>query len=186
MKTKLFTLSLTAILTLSSAAGAAEIPIYTAPEGSDAMSIVVTEQLISSIWEEVQNGVGYQSAASRANTIIRKAVIAGETNGYGFGVLSAVLNNAIRHYRDMYLRPDYYVVVEEYVRSLIVDLIDAVQSGSFDYITARDTAYTRILQNVDSSYIPYEEIAVDICYQDVPSIGGTLFKLARKLLMKIE
>ena len=114
MMKKFIVLFLTAI-TITQSAFAAEIPIETYPENATAESAAVTENLIGGILDEVQNGLGYQMASGRANTIIRKAIIDNQTNGYGYGILSAISQNAIRYYRDVYLRPDYYAETENTV-----------------------------------------------------------------------
>ena len=122
MMKKIVILFLMAI-TITQSAFATEIPIETYPENATEESAVVVERLISSILDEVQNGLGYQMASGRANAIIRKAVIDNQTNGYGYGILSAISQNAIRYYRDVYLRPNYYAETENIVRTLISDLI---------------------------------------------------------------
>lgn len=122
--------AITAVLSLSAVtATAAPIPRETAPEGATEEQIVIVENLIGDILDEVYSGVGYGSASARANTKIRKAVMNGETGGYGYGVLSPISQNAIRTVRDMYLRPDYYAQIEEKLNILLADLITDVQNG---------------------------------------------------------
>lgn len=110
MKKKIFTLIIAAALTVSSTiVFAAEIPRETTPLNATEEQIKITENIISDILDEVQSGnLGYTLAAGYANTRIRKAVIAGDTNGHGYGILSPIAQNAIRVIRDKQLRPDAY------------------------------------------------------------------------------
>ncbi len=162
-------------------ANAAKIPIETYPENATAQSAAITENLISGILDEVQNGLGYQMASGRANTIIRKAVIDNQTNGYGYGILSAISQNAIRYYRDVYLRPDYYAETENTVKALISDLIIEVENGA-DYETVKEKAYTRIYQSANPSYNPDIDKVGDFCYWDIPPVDSVMLMQARKLL----
>ena len=181
-KSKIFTATLTAIMTLSATAIAAEIPREMAPEGSTAESIAVTENLIGGILDEILAGEGYGMASSRADTIIRKAVIEDQTNGYGYGILAATSQNAIRYYRDKYLRPDYYAAEEERVKVLIADIITDVQNGK-DYNIALDEAYTRVYQAANPSYNPEIDRVGDFCYWDIPPVDAASLTMARKLLL---
>lgn len=172
---------LSVIIMTSITVFAAEIPIETYPENATAESAAVTEKLISGILDEVQNGLGYQMASARANTIIRKAVIDKQTNGYGYGILSPIAQNAIRYYRDMYLRPDYYAETENTVKALIADLIIEVENG-MDYETVKDKAYTRIYQSANPNYNPKIDKASDFCYWDVPPVNSVMLIQVRKQL----
>lgn len=180
MMKKFIVLFLTAI-TITQSAFAAEIPIETYPENATAESAAVTEKLIGGILDEVQNGLGYQMASGRANTIIRKAIIDNQTNGYGYGILSAISQNAIRYYRDVYLRPDYYAETENTVRALIADLIIEVENGT-NYETVKEKAYTRIYQSANPSYNPEVDRTGDFCYWDIPPVDSVMLMQARKLL----
>lgn len=162
-------------------ANAATIPIETYPENATEESAAIVGNLIGDILDEVQNGLGYQMAKGRANTIIRKAVIANQTNSYGYGILSAISQNAIRYYRDVYLRPDYYAEAEKTVRALIADLIIEVENGA-DYETVKDKAYTRIYQSANPSYNPEVDRVGDFCYWDIPPVDSVMLLQARKLL----
>lgn len=164
---------------------AVEIPIETYPENATTESAAVAENLISGILDEVQNGLGYQTASGRANTIIRKAVIAKQTNGYGYGILSAISQNAIRYYRDVYLRPEYYAETENTVKSLIADLIIEVENGA-DYETVKEKAYTRIYQSTNPNYNPEIDKVGDFCYWDIPPVDSVMLMQARKLLKNAE
>lgn len=144
---------LTLALSLATPTLAAEIPIESYPENVTEESAAVAENLIGGILDEVQNGLGFQMANARANTIIRKAVIEKQTNGYGYADLAALSRNAILQYRDMYLRPGYYAEKENTVRALISDLIIEVENGA-DYETVKEKAYTRIYQSANPHTIP--------------------------------
>lgn len=69
------------------------------------------------------NGKGYGSASVRGNIAIRKAVIANQTNGYGYALLSSISQNAIRITRNIYMRPDVYKQIEDELRVLLSDII---------------------------------------------------------------
>ena len=57
----------------------------------------LVRNIISDIVDEADAGnIGYTLAAGYANARIRKAVIAGESYGYGYGVLSPIAQNMIR------------------------------------------------------------------------------------------
>lgn len=172
---------LTLAISVMTTAYAAEIPIESYPENATEESAAVAENLIGGILDEVQNGLGFQPANARANTIIWKAVIAKQTNGYGYADLAALSRNAILQYRDMYLRPDYYAEKENEVRALIADLIIEVENGA-DYETAKEKAYTRIYQSANPSYNPEIDKAGDFCYWDIPPVDRVLLTQARKLL----
>lgn len=131
--------------------------------------------------DEVQNGLGYQPAWCKAHNAIYNAVLAKQTNGYGYADLAALSRNAILQYRDMYLRPNYYAEKENEVRALISDLIIEVENGA-DYETAKETAYTRIYQSANPAYNPEVDKVGDFCYWDIPPVDRVLLTQARKLL----
>lgn len=172
---------LTLALSFATPTLAAEIPIESYPENATEESAAVAENLIGGILDEVQNGLGFQMANARANTIIWEAVLAKQTNGYGYADLAALSRNAILQYRDMYLRPDYYAEKENEVKALISDLIIEVENGA-DYDTAKEKAYTRIYQSANPSYNPEVDKAGDFCYWDIPPVDRVLLTQARKLL----
>lgn len=179
-------LLITAILSAATiTASAAPIPRETAPENATEEQIVIVENLIDDILDEVQSGTGYGSASARANTKIRKAVMNGETGGYGYGVLSPISQNAIRTVRDMYLRPDYYAQLEEKLNVLLADLITDVRNGR-DYDTAYEEAKTRIYQSANPLYNPTVDRAGDFCYWNVPPVDSADFTIARKLLNEAQ
>lgn len=70
---------------------AAEIPGESVPVNATNESIALTENLISGILFEVENGLGYADAQAQAQNIIFNAVIAGQTNGYGYADLMSIL-----------------------------------------------------------------------------------------------
>ncbi|MDO5396350.1 MAG: hypothetical protein Q4G33_00275 [bacterium] len=181
-KSKIFAATLTAIMTLSATALAAEVPREMASASSTDESIAVTENLIGGIMDEILASEGYGMASARADTIIRKAVIARQTNGYGYGILAATSQNAIRYYRDLYLRPDYYASEEERVKGLIADIITDVQNGK-DYNVVLDKAYTRVYQAANHAYNPDVDRIGNFCYWDIPPVDAASLTIARKLLL---
>ena len=184
MKKRIITLAITAALTTNFSAYAAEIPKESAPLNATEAQIQITENLIGDILDGVQAGnLGYTLATGYANTRIRKAVIAGETNGHGYGILSPIAQNAIRVMRDMQLRPNAYAQAEEELKILLADLITKVQNGK-EYIEAVKEAYSRIYQSVDASFNYDEQFSLDICYRDIPTVGTENFTVARKLLFE--
>ena len=179
--TKIFTAAITAMLMISSAQ-AAEIPRESAPLNATEEQIVIAEKLIGDILDEVAIGnMGYTEAADMANTRVRKTVIAGETNGHGYGILSPIVQNAILDIRDMYLRPEVYAQAEEYLKRLLADLITAVQNG-MDYSVAVGEAYRRIHYDLNPFVDLEGQLAVDSCYRNMPPVDRAMFAAARKLL----
>ncbi len=172
---------LTLALSLTTPTLAAEIPIESYPENATEESAAIAENLIGGILDEVQNGLGYQPAWCKAHNAIYNAVLAKNTNGYGYSDLAALSRNAILQYRDMYLRPEYYAEKENEVRALISDLISEVESGA-DYEMAKEKAYTRIYQSANPAYNPEVDKVGDFCYWDIPPVDRVLLTQARKLL----
>lgn len=183
-KIKIFIITTAIAASISSTALAAEIPRESAPANATEESIVITENLIGSILDEVQNGLGYQPAWCKAHNAVFNAVLAKQTNGYGYSDLAAISRNAILQYRDMYLRPEYYAEKENTVKALISDLIAEVQNGTKDYDTAKNEAYTKIYQMFNPSYTPNTEIGIDRIYLDIPAADTVMFTQARKLLQE--
>lgn len=184
-KITVFTLLMALLISSVIPAYAEEIPRESLPRNTPPGSIPVAERLISGILDEVVAGMGYSDAKIKAHNTILNAVLANETDGYGFAILKAIANNAIFEYRDMYLRSEYYRQAEEQVRALIADLIEQVKNGG-DYEEARKAAYTRIYQTADPSYDPDEYYLMDFCYWDVPAVDSALFNRARKLLLDAQ
>ncbi|MDO5398837.1 MAG: hypothetical protein Q4G33_13005 [bacterium] len=183
MKKKIFTLIIAAALTVSSTtAFAAEIPRETTPQGATEEQVCIVENIIGDILDEVQCGnLGYTLAEGYANTRIRKAVIAGETNGHGYGILSPIAQNAIRDMRDKMLRPDVYAQAEKQLKILLADIIIEVENG-MDMNTAIKAAYEKIYQSVNPSFDYNEQFSLDTCYRDIPAVDMAMFIVARKLL----
>ena len=183
--TKIFTAVITAMLTLSTVQ-AAEIPRESAPLNATEEQIVIVENLIGDILDEVAAGQhGYTEAAGAANTRVRKAVVAGETNGHGYGILSPIAQNAILDIRDMYLRPEAYAQAEEYLKVLLADLITAVEDG-MDYDVALDEAHRRIYYDLNPSVYLEDQLVVDSCYHDMPAVDWAIFNRTRYLLLKAK
>ena len=179
---------LTAILTaaITQSAYAAEIPVECAPENATAESIAITENLISPILDEVQNGLGYQPAWCKAHNAVFNAVLVNETGGYGYLDLAAVARNALIYYRDVYLRPEYYAEKEAAAKLLLSDIISEVENGTKDYDAALKEAYTKIYQTINPTYVPNEEIGIDRIYLDIPAADTVMFTQARKLLKEAQ
>ena len=159
---------------ITSTTYAAEIPVECAPENATPESIPITENLISPILDEVQNG------------LVFNAVLANETGGYGYLDLAAVARNALIYYRDVYLRPEYYAEKEAAAKALLSDLICEVENGTKDYDAALKEAYTKIYQTINPAYVPNEEIGIDRIYLDIPAADTVMFTQARKLLKEAQ
>ena len=184
MKKRIITLAIAAALIVSNiSAYAAEIPRESAPLNATENQIQIVENLINDVLDEVQSGkLGYTLAAGYANTRIRKAVIAGETSGHGYGILSPIAQNAIRDMRDMMLRPDVYAHAEEQLSVLLADIINEVNNG-MDMNIATKAAYEKIYQSVNPSFNYDEQFSLDPCYRDIPAVDMAMFTVARKLLL---
>lgn len=177
-------LLITAILSITAVtANATEIPRESAPENVTEAQIIIVENLIGDILDEVNAGVGYGMAAGYANTRILKAVMADQTSGYGYGILSAISQNALRFARDMYMRPEVYEQYEEYLKVLLADLITDVQNGK-DYNTAYEEARMRIYKSADAKFNPDTDMVGDFCYWNIPAVDSAEFAVARKLLLE--
>lgn len=175
-------LSIILVMSIGCTAYASDIPRESIPENATEESVVIVERVIGDILSEVQNGLGYGVAMPKANLRIRKLILAGESGGFGYGILGPIAQNAVWQYRDMYLRPDFYRAAEEKVAPLIRDLIEYVRNGG-SYEDARKQAYIRILQNQDASFNPEDCYMTDFCYWDIPWVDTAYFAVARKLLL---
>lgn len=162
---------------------AEEFPRESLPENATQEAVDIATGLMGDVLEDVTLGLGYADARARTNLAIRNAVIAGETNGYGYSMLTTIANNAIYERRDIFNRSDYYREAEEYVRTLIADIANDVKNGR-DYNEAKKAAYTRIYQSVDPNYNPDDFFLVDYCYRDIPAVDAALFNRARKILLE--
>lgn len=187
MKKRIITLAIAAALaTTNISAYAAEIPHETTPLNATEEQTQIVENLIGDILDEVESGnLGYTLATGYANTRIRKAVVAGSTNGHGYGILSPIAQNAIRVMKDRQLRPDAYTQAEEELRVLLADLITEVQNSK-DYMEAVKEAYEIIYKSVDVSFNYDERFSLDTCYRDIPAVGMEMFTVARKLLLEAK
>lgn len=185
MKKRIITLAIIAALAVSNmSAYAAEIPRESAPLNATEAQIQITENLISDILDKVQSGkLGYTLAAGYANTKIRKAVMANQTDGNSYGILSPIAQNAIRIMRDRQLRPGAYAQAKEELRVLLADVIIAVQNGK-DYTEAVEEAYAKIYQSVNPNFNYDKQFSLDTCYRDIPAVGIEKFTVARKLLLE--
>ncbi len=185
MKKRIITLAITAALTISNmSAYAAEIPRESAPLNATENQIQIVENLISDILDEVQSGkLSYTLAAGYANTRIRKAVMANQTDGYG--ILSPIAQNAIRVMRDMQIRPEAYAQAEAELKVLLADLITEVQNGK-DYMEAVKEAYGIIYKSVDASFNYDEQFSLDTCYRDIPTVGMEKLTVTKKLLLEAQ
>ncbi len=148
MKKNLIALTLIAALSATTTAFAEEFPRETTPLNATENQIQVVENLIGDILDEVQDGkLGYTLAAGYANTKIRKAVMANQTDGNSYSSLSSIAQNTIRVMRDMKLRPDTYSQSEEQLKVLLEDIIIGVENG-MDMNTAIKVDYEKIYQSV--------------------------------------
>lgn len=171
--------------TMNLTALAAEIPGESVPPHVTVKEIAITENLISPILCEVENGLGYGDANAKAQNIIFNAVVSGQAQGYGYGDLMAIARNAIHQYRDMYLRPEFYKEAEAQMQIVIADLIKAVEDGTLTYEEARKQSYIKILQWVNPSFT-LEDMQGDFCYWDIPPVDSAYFNRARKLLLEAQ
>ena len=170
-------------MTITSTVNAAEVPRESAPCNASNEAIIVVESYIGDILAEVQNGLGYADARAKSNRIFFNAWLNGQTNGYSYGELVDIANAAIWQYRDMYLRPDFYVNNLEKVRVIINPVIEDYKSGKITYAEAEFNARTRIYQSVKPDFNPDIEYMKDPLSRDIPSVDNSLFILARKLLL---
>ena len=182
MKKFIIVLTIISIMNIASVQ-AAEVPRESLPCNATEKQIIVTERLVGHIFDEVINGMGYSDARAKSNVIIFNAWLNKQTDGYAFGELVNIANNAIWQYRDLYLRPNFYIDNEERVKAIIADVISQYQNGEINYNKACFEARVRIYQSVNPSFNPDLEFAKDACYRDIPSVDSSLFAIARKLLI---
>ena len=176
-------ISIVSILISSFSVSAAEVPRESAPCNATNEAIIVVESLIGDILTEVQNGLGYSDARAKSNRIFFNAWLNGQTNGYSYGELVDIANNAIWQYRDMYLRPNFYTDNLEKVSVIIAPVIEEYKSGKTTYAEAVPNARVKIYQSVNPSFNPDVEYMKDPIYRDIPSVDNSLFILARKLIL---
>ena len=183
-RTKLTAIILTAVTAaaITAPAYAAPIPRESAPVNATEEQIQITENIIGGVLDEVYNGMGYAAARGKANTLVREAVIAGGTNGHGYGILSPIAQNAILSIRDIYLRPEVYAQAEEELKVLLADILLEVANGK-DIAEAQKEAYILIYKSKDASFDPNNYTGIDTCYQpDLPTVDRVYFNRARKLI----
>ena len=184
MKTIKAIIILTLVSIFTATTYAADVPRESAPCNATNEAIIIVESFIGDILTEVQNGLGYADARAKSNRIFFNAWLNGQTNGYSYGELVDIANNAIRQYRDMYLRPDFYNNHLEKVRAIIAPVIEDYKSGKITYAEAEFNARNRIYQSVNSNFNPDAEYIKDPIYRDIPSVDNSLFILARKLILE--
>ena len=183
MKTIKSIIILTMVTIFTTTTYAAEVPRESAPCNATNEAIIVVESFIGDILTEVQNGMGYADARAKLSRIFFNAWLNGQTNGYSYGELVDIANNAIWQYRDMYLRPDFYISNIERVKTIIAPVIEDYKSGKITYTEAEFNARIAIYQSINLTFNPDVEFAKDTCYRDIPSVDSSLFIIARKLLL---
>ena len=171
------------LFVISTSVNAADIPPESLPSNASFECMEYTESLISDILDKVQNGLGFSDAQAEARQRFFTLVVSGQSNGYSFSQLSEIASNAIFQYRDIYLRPEFYIQNEDKVRSIISDVLEEYRCGRMDYDEAKKRAYEKIYQSVDSSFDYDRELAKDTCYRNIPSVDNSLFTIARKLIL---
>ena len=163
---------------------AAEVPRESAPCNATEEAIITAEGLIGDILTEVQKGLGYADARAKSNRIIFNAFLNGQTNGFSYGELVDIVNGAIFYYRDMYLRPSFYIENVERVRSIITSVIEDYKTGKIAHTEAEFNARVKIYQSINPSFNPDVEFAKDPIYRDIPLVDNSLFAIARKLILE--
>ena len=163
---------------------AAEVPRESAPCNATEEAIITAEGLIGDILTEVKKGLGYADARAKSNRIIFNAFLNGQTNGFSYGELVDIVNGAIFHYRNAYLRPNFYIENVERVRSIIASVIEDYKTGKITYAEAEFNARVKIYQSINPSFNPDIEFAKDPIYRDIPPVDNSLFAIARKLILE--
>ena len=163
---------------------AAEVPRESAPSNATEEAIITAENLIGEVLTEVQNGLGYADARTKSHRIIFNAFLNGQTNGFSYGELVDIVNGAIFYYRDMYLRPSFYIENVERVRSIVAPVIDDYKNGKITYAEAEFNARVKIYQSINPSFNPDIEFAKDPICRDIPPVDNSLFAIARKLILE--
>jgi len=177
-------ISIVSVLLSSFSVNAAEVPKESTPCNATNEAIIIVESFIGNILTEVQNDLGYADARAKSNRIFFNAWLNGQTDGYSYGELVDIANNAIWQYRDMYLRPDFYANNLEKVRTIIAPVIEDYKSGKITYAEAEFSARNMIYQSVNPSFNPDVEYMKDPLSRDIPSVDNSLFILARKLILE--
>lgn len=182
-KTVIFLIAIS-MITGAISANAASVPKESLPCDATMEQVTVVENLIGGILDGVKNGLGYADARAKSNVIIFNAWLNGQTGGYAYGELTPIANIAIYQYRDMYLRPNFYIENEEKVKNIIAEVIMQYANGEIDYTKAEFNARVKIYQSVNSAFNPDEEFAKDSCYRDIPAVDNGMFTIARKLILE--
>ncbi len=170
----------------SASVNAAPVPSESIPCNATEEQIIVTERLVGHIFDKVIGGAGYAEAMAESNRILFDAWLNKDTDGYAYGELVTIVNNAIWQYRNLYLRPNFYAENEAKVKAIIADVIPKYKNGEIDYDKACFECRVKIYQTVNPSFNPDTEFVKDSCYQDVPAVDTSLFTIARKLLNKMK
>jgi len=184
MKTLKAIVILILVSVFSTTTYAAEVPRESAPCHAMEEAIITAEILIGEVLTEVQNGLGYAAARTKSNRIIFDAFLNGQTNGFSYGELVDIANGAIFHYRNVYLRPNFYIENVESVRSIIALIIEDYKLGKITYTEAEFNARVKIYQSINPSFNPDVEFAKDPIYRDIPPIDNSVFAIARKLILE--
>ena len=184
MKTIKAIIILTLVSIFTTTTYAAEVPRESAPCNATEEAIITAEGLIGDVLTEVQNGLGYADARAKSNRIIFNAFLNGQTNGFSYGELVDIANGAIFHYRNAYLRPDFYAENVERVRNIIALVIEDYKAGKITYAEAELNARVKIYQSINPSFNPDVEFAKDPIYRDIPPVDNSLFAIARKLILE--
>ena len=174
------------MITGTISANAAPVPRESLPCYATTKQVTVAENLIGGILDEVKNGLGYAEARAKSNVIIFNAWLNGQTGGYAYGELTPIANNAIYQYRDMCLRPNFYIENEEKVKNIIAEVIMQYANGEIDYTKAEFNARVKIYQSINPTFNPDEEFAKDSYYRDIPAVDNGIFAIARKLLLEVK
>ena len=101
-----------------------------------------------------------------------------------YGELVDIANGAIFHYRNAYLRPNFYAENVERVRRIITSVIEDYKDGKITYAEAEFNARVKIYQSINPSFNPDIEFAKDPIYRDIPPVDNSLFAIARKLILE--
>ena len=179
-------ISIVSVLISSFSVNAAEVPRESAPCNATNEAIIIVESFIGDVLTEVQNGLGYADARAKSNRIFFNAWLSGQTNGYSYGELVDIANNAIWQYRDMHLRPDFYANNLEKIRVIIAPVIEDYKSGKINYAEAEFNARNKIYQSINPNFDPNIEYMKDPIYRDIPPVDNSLFRIARKLLLETK
>ena len=144
MKKKIITLTLIAALSATATtAFAAPIPRESAPLNATEAQIQITENIVGDILDEVQTGkLGYTLAAGYANTKIRKAVMANQTDGNGYGILSPIAQNAIRVMRKSINQQTHHLIMTSNFH--LIPVIEIFPLSEWKCLQSQGNCYWRL------------------------------------------